>query len=779
MSGASSNVLFAKSFPEVFEPSEETKKAYSQLKQTLEAQGFNVQISPSNAEKVSLKDIDILVAGIPEYSKGTLNPAQVESFLSGGGSVLLLTNAFTMMKPPQSIQAVAELAGVRFKEYLNAADPNITRLFPHWITANVRKLELEPTRISTLSIFTKWAKILAETEEPREPFIVCAPVKKGRIVFIGNEAWLRDDQIEKADHLILLKNLFSWLGRKNSFDIESILVPDNVQVEQTASVTIIIQNQAPDQRLSLKCILDSDAGAIINNPVREKHGLPHNQAAEIRWQIVPQRLGEQKLRLLIEPENSETLYFDSLPAMIGNADGYFTLELKNNDDVLQTQFQSGEHFIAEGTFHSASPSNFPLLDSLELELSKGLIQRAFEPGNYKSRWYIQAAEAGCHEIRVHLKGTQQSLAAQVRVQHSIRDQIEEIITSIQLPLDAEIAARLQQIDKSLGNETVQNIPFRIITSDEFINALYQGEAADRLEGMLLSARREQWFNPNLLKIILTYFLPTYVPKHGVFIPFDPDLASSLARLHPRDRRFLENNLLCSLESNPVQTKQNVAAYLLHERYGHGFFYTQTRLGRQLEILHQESEEYSSLIKIIDDSSTIVNEGFATWLELHFLNKLGQEIRPIIHLRRELLIERSSGMFELALKSRYFEKHPPMYDSPYREGFEYFDYISSTFHPRCAVQVMKLSNNIDLGIKEDKQGNVLFEIPGKQIVELLVDTKNSEVKSDVRLREIANYLKKNEVDLSRKTKVRLCPSDCLGAKCPLEEIIEKKFQWRME
>ncbi|MAT42164.1 MAG: hypothetical protein CL609_07465 [Anaerolineaceae bacterium] len=776
MNGASGNVLFAKSNSKVFESSEETIKTYSLLKNALETQGFGVEFSSSGENELSLADIDILVAGIPEYLKGTLDPAQVESFLTGGGSVLLLTNAFTMMNPPPSIHQVTEIAGVRFKEYLNAPASTVTRLFPHWITANVKKLELEPDGIATLSLVSDSATILAETDPPSEPFIVCASVGKGRVVFIGNAAWLRNDQIKRADHFTLLKNIFSWLARKNSLEIEKFYIPNQVNIEQADNVIVSIRNQDPENRISFKCMLDSDAGAIIDHSVREKHGLPYNQVAEIRWQLVPQKLGEQRLRFLIEPENGATLYFDYLPELVGVADGYLTLEVKNHEGSPQTRFRTGEHFIVEGTFHSTSPINFPLLDSLDLELGAGLIQRAFEPGSYKSRWYIQAAKAGCHEIRLSLKDTKQSLCAQVQIQPSVHEKIQEIVTAIKLPLNAEIAARLQQIDQSLGSEVVQNIPFKILTTDEFINALYQGESAARLEGMLLSARREQWFNPNLLKIMLTYFLPTYVPNRGVFIPFDPDLASNLGKLHPRDRRYLENNLLCSNESSIVLTKQITAAYLLHERYGHGFFYKQTRLGRQLELLYFD-DKYKALIKVIDDSSTIVNEGFATWLELHFLDKLGQEIRPIVSSRRDLLIERSSGMFELALNSNYFQVHPPLYDSPYREGFEYFEFISTTFQPRCAVQLMKLANDIDLGIVEENSVIVLKK-PEEEIIENLLDLERNSSKSNLRLRKMAEHLRSNKAAMADKTKKKYCPFDCIETGCPLVEAIEDKFQWRL-
>ena len=77
--------------------------------------------------------------------------------------------------------------------------------------------------------------------------------------------------------------------------------------------------------------------------------------------------------------------------------------------------------------------------------------------------------------------------------------------------------------------------------------LYAEEAAVRIAGMLAAARREQWFNPALLDIILEYFCAYVLAQSGAFIPYDPDLASHLAKLHITDRRYLEYNLLRSNE----------------------------------------------------------------------------------------------------------------------------------------------------------------------------------------------------------------------------------------
>ena len=87
-------------------------------------------------------------------------------------------------------------------------------------------------------------------------------------------------------------------------------------------------------------------------------------------------------------------------------------------------------------------------------------------------------------------------------------------------------------------------------------------------------------------------------------------------------------------------RQNLAAYLLHEKYGHGYFYTHTELGRQLGILYRhgfirkvDSDrlpapypqsvylEYAEAVEALSHSAIIVNEGLAAWIELSTLQKL--------------------------------------------------------------------------------------------------------------------------------------------------------------
>lgn len=782
MNDAADKIVFVKSSAETFAPASQTGAAepgFSLLKSTLEDEGHALIFSEEGIDDTPLDGVRIVVAGVPEYKADAFSTQRVADFLAGGGGVLLMTNAVMMMNPPSCLNETAALAGIKFQEYLNLPY-EITEFFPHWITGNVSGIK--PGNIACLQLAST-PTLLAYTAVPREPFMACASVGNGRFVAIGDERWLRDDYLDRPDHKTLLRNIITWLGKHNELEIEDLQLPTSVTLGQSSQVTMRIRNQQTDKRATFQCILDSDADAIINEPVRSKHHLPPGETAQLKWSLQPQTVGEQQLRLMIVPEAGEPLYFDQLPSVQGTIAGYFFLELKNKDGVMQTRFQTGDSFIVEGMFQPAGsekPANLSQL--LRLKINSGLLERTVERGTDKVRWHLTAVRPGNHKIQLGLDGTDQFLPARVEVNLSTQDQIEELYVTMVQPLDAEIAARLRQVDPSLSEQPGRDLPFRILPTDEYIQALYNGEAELRLQGMLASARREQWFNPDLMRIILKYFLPTYVPGRGAYIPYDPELATHLAKLHPHDRRFLENNLLCSLESNDIQIRQNIAAYLLHERYGHGFFYTETHLGKQVALLldHMSDRldpQIETALTMIQDSTKLVNEGFATWLELTFLNKLGREIRPAVTMRRDLLIEKGKGMFTYSLSSPFFQRHAPPYDSPYREGFETFDYIGRTYHLNCVVRIMRLACDIDLGIERYDGKSPEIRVPFDDISRKLLDPHSLELNSQKRLSEIFDYVEANEASLLTEMQRVDCPEDCRNSGCPLEKAVAQHFQWR--
>lgn len=775
VSMATRNILFAQAEPVHFYAAGETAESppFSAFYQLLQNEGYHIGYTTEALTHEHLAETDVLVIGVPEYVFDTVDTKAVEQFVINGGALLLVTNAATMLNPPHSLNKMAAIAGLRFQEYLNARPTYLQTFRPHIVAGNVSRVRVG--RIASLSLLNG-ASPVALTKATQEPVMACANVGHGRVAAIGDVDWLTNEYFDENDNRHLLKNTLGWLTATSAVEIKTLSVPQTVEWGQSATVVLEFLSNYTDDRLTLKWILDSDAGALVEDPVRYKYALPPGKLASIQWQLHPKKLGDQALRLVLEKEGEEPVHFDQFPPLICLAPGYFTLQMKDKAGNLKTTFQTGDSFTVEGVFHWTAVSS-PPQKKLQLKVEDGLMECGHQPGHGIDRWHLEATKPGDHRITLGFEEGDQSLSALVKVNGSPGYQLDEIYAAYVYPLDAEIAERLRQVDSILSDESVKKQPFEILPTDEFVQKLYAEEAAVRVSGMLAAARREQWFNPALLDIILEYFVPTYLPNRGAFIPYDPELASHLANLHITDRRYLEYNLLCSNESGEIPLKQNIAAYLLHEKYGHGFFYSQTRLGKQIALMERYRPN-DPLLEVIKDSAIIVNEGFATWMELTFLEKLDREIRSSTTARRILLLEEGTGLFDRET-NRFFNKFPPRFDSRYREGFEYLDYIGRTFNLRCAVRVFLIAASVDLGIVEKSTGELDYDEQNEHIiVERLLETEKPDWRSHFRLRRMAELILENERKAKEFMRKQKCPKECQEKGCPLEEYISDQLKWRV-
>ena len=620
---------------------------------------------------------------------------------------------------------------------------------------------------------------LAFTRATKQLVAACNHVGQGRILGIGNIGWLTDSLILEADNKILAVNIFHWLSGNNPVDIKRISIPEHIVWGQSAKVAVQLYNDDAHIRPEITCVLESDRDAIVSEPIRKTRSIPPKTTTHMQWLVRPQVLGEQKLRLSIHIKDKGSLFFDKLPPTICQAPGYLTLETKNEKGQQQTQFETGEQFFVDGAFHGDDPLSYELV----LTFDDGLIElpAGHQLGNGVGRWHMQAVAPGEHQLTLSLPKTKQSLTALLKVNLSLPARLVEVKAAYLYPLEAEIIARLRQIDERFTDQRISKQSFEILPVEEFIKEVYPGDTATWLYGVLAAARREQWSNRELLEIVLDYLSPVYIVNRGGFIPFGPKLASHLAWLHPEECRYLENNLLCSLEIEDIRVKQNVAAYLLHEKYGHGFFYTYTKLGKQLALLEKHSRNddaisYDAVSILIDDSSLIVNEGFSAWLELTFLKQLDRDTRQAFDIRSVLLLDKGTGLLSRMYdEGSFFEKFWPRFDSRYREGYQYLDFISQTFHMRCAIEMLMVAADVDLGVKEDEAGGVIID--EDRIRYYLLEATSNRWRSHFRLRKIATLLRKSKQVAKSLVKKRYCPVDCKDKECPLEAFVREQTTWR--
>jgi hypothetical protein len=760
---------------------------FSTLGQMLADLGYATEHATETISSELLANSSVLVIGAPQADLALQERAVIEQFVEDGGGLFLGVDSSTMMRilsTPNTVLygLLADLLGAEFHEYHNYPPTYLQEFRPHSITAGVRKIEIGD--IAALKANGS-AMELAWTRATHQTVMAYANVEQGRVLAVGDLDWLADDLLTTLDNDRLAARMFRWLAGCNIVDVDELTVPDSLKWGENATVALQLRNSQTGIRPQVECILESDADALIDEPVRKRRSIPPGKTTQMRWTMHPQVLGDQKLRLTIHIDQAESLYFDDLPTVNCLAPGYLTLAIRNAEGEQQTSFQTGDHFTAEGVFHWDGEEQQDY--HLELETEKGLLCRGFEEGHGISRWHLQAVAPGQHSLTLRLVETEQSLPAMVKVKPSIADRRDEIRAAYVCPLDAEIAERLRHIDARLGQQQIRQQPFTILSPEKFIQEVYAEKDVLWLQGLLAAARREQYQNFELLDLFLTHIAPTYLPSRGTFIPYDPSLASRLAELHPTDRRYLEYNLLHTEESEDITIKQNVAAYLLHEKYGHGFFYTQTRLGQQLALLlrHRmfgqrpeiEREDYGGIASDIKDSAIIVNEGFATWLELTFLGKLDREVRQAVYPRRVLLVEEATGLYNRQRGSDFFEAFHPRYDSPYREGFEYLDFISKKLDPRCAIRAFLIATDTDLGIVENAQGDLEFNLKPAEIRELLFASK-SDWRSQARLRTIAELVYKSLDEVQALVREQHCPTDCRRSGCPFEAFVEEELDWRL-
>lgn len=254
------------------EADENAAGRFSALKRILSDLGYMIAATSEQLTAEQLSGVHVLVIGAPQFDREHPEQATVQNkeidivktFLERGGGLLLLANAETMYYPPDGLNELAALGGVRFQEYHNYPITYLQVFYPHYVTGNVQRVKVG--RIASLTV-EKGARCLAQTKTTEQPVLACAQVGSGRMVVLCDTGLFADDVFAEYDNSQLACNIFHWLTFQNALDIAEFVMPATVKWGQTATATLTLHNLDAQARPNVRCEMQSNLCAKI--PDRE------------------------------------------------------------------------------------------------------------------------------------------------------------------------------------------------------------------------------------------------------------------------------------------------------------------------------------------------------------------------------------------------------------------------------------------------------------------------------------------------------------------------------
>jgi len=785
------------------------------LEEELRTLGMTVLARTDAWDEETLDDCQVLAIVAPTTPFSLRDIEAIEGFVHDGGGLLLAANAEALWRQPDdSFNLLAERFGLRFEHYYNVPPEEVRDFRPHFVTSGIGRISSWEVCSLTLleSSATIEPRVLAMIPETEEALAAVVEVDRGRMIAIGDFVLFGDKKLANLDSRAFARNLFRWLAFENPVDCGDIQAPETILLGHTGSISVTLGNPNPERVERVRCLLESDAGAIIERPVLQIRSIPPRGQIWLQWSVVPQRLGPQRLSLTADWPRARKgqeppLFFDRLSEFTCQAPVELHVRALDETGEPCTKFNLGQAFVVEGRVtwnDGAQPA--PLDTDLDYR-RRDLRLIRHERLDGLDRWHLEAATLGEHRLSFQIAESGQSVNLVVKVKESLQQQIDRLQADVVIPLDGECLRLTTWIRREF--EVVKSIPFYLMTPEDYIELVYPPEVARRLRAALAAAWREREQNPPLLKQILANVAPLYSPRHGCRVPFDPDLGRRWADLHPVHEENIAQNLVYiagyDKGANDLLLNQNVAAYLLHEKYGHGFFYTQTRLGQQLAILYRHGflrradaarlarpypyqlyGVYQRAVEALAHSAIIVNEGFAAWVELQVLPQMGPEIAPAAHRRKIFLMTQDRRLETMAKHSEYLKRFsifpPSSQPSRYKEGYNYLNFIVDRYFgepwgSKCAVQAMLIAADVHLGITETED-TVQFGLTPEEMREALLETERDDARADMRLRRIHSVLKQYQ-DWVRTEQQRLhCYRECLHPECPINGIIAEKLGWEV-
>jgi hypothetical protein len=747
-----------------------------------------------------LEEVDVLVLLAPTEPLSLAEVKAITEFVEDDGALLIANNYESLeQQASNSTNTLLETFGLYTKQLLNNPPEEIFDFEPHYISVGVKKLVVdEPAYLETINDLSF---VVAKLPETFQPFIAAVDIDSGRVVAIGDFVIFSDQFIDEGDNKLLAINIFRWLAHENYLDCKDIYVRSEVFYGEVTRFSITLSNSSQQRLENIHCLLDSGTGVLIEEPERTIRFLSPRGESRLQWTIKPQQLGLQNLNLTIEKSqepNFSPLFFDPVGRFqcVPNADFRLVILNEQNQELhnVETEIPFEVQAVTRWT---ADAQQLPL--QFELDYPRSHIQGK---QTHQDRWRLTALDPGNWAVTLKVSQTEQRNPDMICAVPSLKQKIASIQRDIVNPLAVSIHYQASLIRHEFDADTIQKILFRLLTPEEQVCLIYPDDVKERLLDALDAARKETQRWQPLMEDLLLNISPIYSVVHGCCIPYEPKLAAHLVKKHTAYEENIAYQFL-QIEGDErydtIWLEQNIAALLVHEKYGHGFFFTQTTVGKQLAILYRHGlvrrvdyerlrspyprllyKEYEEAIKFLAHSAIIVNEGFSLWLEQTVLSRLPKVIGQIAYQRKLFLFERDDQLNYLRKNSQYFQTFPPRYASKYQEAYEYLERIQSYFGihcgPKCAIQAVIKATDVDFGISENA-GKVQFALTPMAMSDALLEPEDDNyVGADVRLRYIYDVLKRNRDWIQAQQEELQCHRSCLHSSCPVNKIIIDKLGW---
>ncbi|MDJ0702233.1 MAG: hypothetical protein QNJ46_03045 [Leptolyngbyaceae cyanobacterium MO_188.B28] len=747
-----------------------------------------------------LQGYDVLVLGAPTKPLTSDELDAVTSFVHLGKS-LLIANSFESIWRQNSINNINKLLktfGLCAQRLVSSLPKKVSSFQPHYISSDVNRLSIrEPTY---LKILNDNPRVVATLPETYEPFLATVEAGSGRIVAVGDFALFGNWYIEQDNNQLIVTNIFRWLARQNFLDFEDIHIDPEVKFGQQALLSLNLVNPQDNLQLSnIRCFLASDMPTHINYEQFTVRSILANEKKGLKWFIEPRKLGLQNLKLKIDfPEGitHSPLYFEHLSQFICVPDAEIDFVFFSGQNEIQ-EVETGVSFDAKVIVRwPQDAKKVPLNFSIDYPSSSIKAEQISA-----DHWRLTAVKKGNCKIELKIEETGQTRTRLIHIFSSLQSRISDLERDTVEILTSKVHHRVSCIWQEFSTDSIRNIPFRLFTPETLVQKVYPRHTRERLLEVLRAARGDlQRFLP-LADELLRYVAPTYLPKQGCCIPFDPGLATHLAKKYPSREENLAYNLL-SIDGDERYDESwvegNIVALLLHEKYGHGFFHTQTTLGRQLALLNNHGllrrvdykelnspylcslhKEYGEAIQILAHSALLINEGFAAWVELTGLQKLAPAFNQVFYRRKEFLFQ-DTQLARLINHSGYFKKFHPGPGSQYRIMYDFLNAIQNCFDPdigpQCALHAMIKAADVDFGITE-QNGRIQFGMSANEIQDRLLDnTEGFEAGADQRMRHIWKVIEDHQEQLQEDMIAAKHNPNYLHSGSSVNKIIEEQLGW---